>query len=96
MLNSSGYLCFITPTGWRGPGRYNDLWEFMSEKQILYIHVYSKKDSKRLFNIVSRFDVYIIQNKPNVKKTLVIYEFDKKHRMDLTNGKFYRTTHTKK
>ena len=46
MLNNSGYLCFITPTGWRGPGRYNDLWEFMSEKQILYIHVYSKKDSK--------------------------------------------------
>ena len=88
MLNSSGYLCFITPTGWRGPGRYNDLWEFMSEKQILYIHVYSKKDSKRLFNIVSRFDVYIIQNKPNVKKTLVIDEFDKKHRMDLTKWPF--------
>lgn len=88
MLKINGYLCFITPSGWRGPGRYSELWEFMSGKQIIYIHVYSTEDSKRLFNIVSRFDVYIIKNKPNSKKTLVVDEHDKKHRIDLTKWPF--------
>jgi hypothetical protein len=88
MLKEKGYLCFITPSGWRGPGRYSELWDMMSNKQILYIHVYTDMDAKRLFNILSRFDVYIIQNKPNSKKTLVIDEYDKKHRLDLKKFPF--------
>ena len=88
MLKERGFLCFITPSGWRGPGRYSELWDMMSEKQILYIHVYTDMDAKRLFNILSRFDVYIIQNKLNSKKTLVIDEHDKKHRLDLKKWPF--------
>ena len=88
MLIKGGHLCFITPCGWRGPGRYSELWDMMSGKQVVYIHVYTDMDAKRLFNVLSRFDVYIIQNKPNSKKTLVIDEHDKKHRLDLKKWPF--------
>lgn len=88
MLKKKGYLCFITPCGWRGPGRYNILWDFMSKKQIVYLHIFSKKDAQTIFNIVSRFDIYIIQNKPNTKKTIIVDDHFQTHKLNLKKWPF--------
>lgn len=88
MLKPKGFLCFITPSGWRGPGRYSVLWDMMSSKQIKYIHIFTKTQAQEIFNISSRFDIFVIQNKPNTTKTEVIDEYGKRHRLNLKTWPF--------
>lgn len=88
ILSKNGYLCFMTPSGWRSPGKYNKLWKFMCNKQIIYIHIFSKQQAKNIFNIMSRFDIYIIRNKENKKKTQIVDENNIKHAINLKKWPF--------
>jgi hypothetical protein len=83
VLNDSKYLCFITPSGWRRPD--NKLYTRMtSENQLLYLHIYSKKQGQQLFNVSQRVDLYIIQKNPKHKKTEIIDESGTKLEIDLS------------
>jgi len=88
ILNKNGYLCFINPAGWRGLGKFHKLWNILSNKQLLYLHIYSKKDGNRLFNVSSRFDLYVLQNKENTKPTDIIDELGEKHEIKVNEWPF--------
>ena len=78
LLKSNGFLVFIHPPPWRGLGQLHSIRNLFSDKQILYLHIFSKKDGKVYFGAGTRFDIYILQNTPNTKKTEVIDELGKK------------------
>ena len=83
-LNPDGYLCFINPAGWRGFGRQKYIWELLTQKQIIYLHIYGTKDGKKYFNAGTRFDIYVVQNKPVETETVVVDELyvNNKFRLD--------------
>jgi hypothetical protein len=59
MLASDGFLAFITPNSWRRPE--SKLYEIMTkEHQLLFLHIYGKKDGLEIFKAQTRFDCYII------------------------------------
>ncbi len=87
-LIHNGYLGFINPAGWRGLGRHHTLWNILSNKQILYLHIYGVKDGKTIFNIESRFDLYVLQNKENTKPTEVIDEIGENYFFELNKMSF--------
>ncbi len=88
ILEPKGYLGFINPAGWRGTGRSSYLWKFLTEKQILYLRIYSQQDGNKIFNATTRFDVYIVQNQPNSKPTEVIDQNGETHYLDLSAWPF--------
>ena len=89
VLSPAGLLVFITPSNWRGLGLSGSvLWPLLSRKQPLYIGIYGMKDGHKYFGVGSRFDAYIIQNKPNTKPTVVVDEHRERHRLDLTAWPF--------
>ena len=89
VLNKNQYLTLLHPAQWRGLGpEYHKIWDILSKKQLLYLHIFSKKDGNRLFNIGSRFDVYVLQNKENTKETEVIDELGVKHCLELNKMAF--------
>jgi len=88
-LNTNGYLGFINPAGWRGLSpNYRDLWNTMKNKQIVYLHILSKKDGMKYFNVGSRFDLYVLQNTDNTKPTEVIDELGDIHQFKLNDMPF--------
>lgn len=88
ILKYNGYLAFIHPANWRGLGRHYDLWLLLSSKQLLYIHIYGKKQGFEIFDVDSRFDLYVLQNKKNTKKTKIIDENGNIQMFDLLNMPF--------
>lgn len=89
ILTDNGYLTFINPSQWRGLGpEYHEIWNLLSERQIMYLHIFSKKQGKNLFNVGSRFDLYLLKNSNNTKNTEIIDELGNNHNMDLTKMSF--------
>ncbi len=88
ILEKNGYLSFINPPGWRGCGEHSSLWDFISHKQLMYLHIYNKKDSNKIFGVSSRFDLYIVQNKENTKPTEIIDELGKEHLIKVNEWAF--------
>lgn len=61
ILNPAGYLAFITPPKWRRPNV--DLFEIMAkDRHLVYLHIYTESDAKRIFHVSQRFDLYVIKN----------------------------------
>lgn len=87
-LKPNGYMGFIHPANWRGLGRYHHIWELLSKKQMLYLHIYGKKQGFAIFDINSRFDLYILQNRSNTKKTKIIDENGVKNDMNISDIPF--------
>jgi hypothetical protein len=88
ILAPDGYLGFITPAGWRGTGRASYLWKLLTQKQILYLRIYSQQDGQRLFNATTRFDVYVVRNSPNTQLTHVVDQKGEEHRLQLGEWPF--------
>ena len=88
ILAPDGYLGFITPAGWRGTGRTSYLWKILTQKQILYLRIYSQQDGHRLFNATTRFDVYMVRNSPNTQPTNVVDQKGEEHRLKLEEWPF--------
>ena len=85
----NGYLIFIHPAQWRGLGPdYHKIWDILSNKQLLYLRIYGKKDGKDIFKIGSRFDVYVLQNSDNTEPTEVVDELGELHYLKLKEWHF--------
>jgi len=87
-LKPTGYLGFINPAGWRGTGQLHHLWNTMTTKQLVYLHIYNVKDGIKNFNCGSRFDLYVLQNTNNTKPTEVIDELGDTHHFKLNEMPF--------
>jgi hypothetical protein len=57
----TGILAFLHPSRWRQPGHI--LHDIMFSKQFIYLSIHNKKDGKKEFKAITRFDYYILQNK---------------------------------
>lgn len=88
ILAPKGLLCFINPSNWRGLGELHYLWDRLTSLQILYLHIYGKKAGQQMFNVGSRFDLYVIENTNNTKPTKVIEEMEKEHQIQMKDWPF--------
>jgi hypothetical protein len=61
-LIPNGYLLFVTPSLWRQPE--HPLQTLMKSKQIIYLEIHDEKDGLKTFRCNTRYDIYLIQNKP--------------------------------
>lgn len=88
ILNENGYLAFIHPQNWRSPE--NKLWNILSNKQLLYIHIYSPETSKRLFGneVHTKVDLYILHNVPIHSSTIVVDQLENKYKLILNKFPF--------
>lgn len=84
IINLNGYLTFINPASWRGLGPgYHKIWDLLTKKQIIYLHIFGESKGQEFFKVRSRFDVYVLQNKPVFKETKIIDELGEKHKIRL-------------
>lgn len=83
IFNENGYLTFINPPGWRGLGANHKIWDLLTKKQIIYLHIFGESEGQEYFKVGSRFDVYVLQNKPVFKETDTIDELGDKHKFRL-------------
>jgi hypothetical protein len=81
-------LGFIHPANWRGLGQQHHLWNIMSKKQVLYLHIYGTKYGLKFFNVGSRFDLYVLQNKDNKQPTKIIDELGGEHSIRMNELSF--------
>jgi hypothetical protein len=87
LLIANGFLGFITPSGWRKPE--SELYNLMTkENQLIYLHIYSKKNGQKLFDVSQRVDLYIIQKHTPTRDTEIIDELDNKIELDVSKWKF--------
>jgi len=87
LLIKNGFLCFITPSGWRKPE--NKLYKLMThENQLVYLHIYGEKDGQKLFGVSQRVDLYIIEKHNPTKDTEIIDELDNKIELDVSKWNF--------
>ena len=68
-INLDGYLLFVNPSLWRQPE--HPLQKIMKSKQIIYLEIHDEKDGVKTFNCNTRYDVYLIQNKPYDSNTTI-------------------------
>lgn len=88
ILNENGYLAFIHPQNWRSPE--NKLWNILSNKQLLYIHIYSPEHSKKLFGneVHTKIDLYVLHNVPIHSSTNVVDQLGDKYELKLNKLPF--------
>jgi hypothetical protein len=83
----SGFLGFITPPPWRKPE--SDLYKLMTkDNQLLYLHIYNKKQGQTLFHVSQRVDLYVIEKTPKYKNTQIVDEQGEKIELDLSKWVF--------
>jgi hypothetical protein len=89
-LNVDGYLAFIHPPNWRSPDNKIKLWDVLTHKHFIYLHIYGALATKELFNVNTKVDLYVVQNSPlnNNNSTLVIDELGEKHHLKLQDFDF--------
>jgi hypothetical protein len=89
ILNENGYVAFIHPQTWRSPDNKTKLWDILTNKHIMYLHIYGADASKQLFNVNTKVDLYVLQNIPNKNmSTLIIDELGDKHTIHLNEFSF--------
>ena len=72
-LKPNGFLAFITPNSWRRPE--SKLYEIMTkENQLLFLHIYGKKDGLEIFKAQTRFDSYVIHHTPEQSYTTLLID----------------------
>jgi hypothetical protein len=73
ILNKSGHLCFVHPSGWRNPyGTFSKLWKKMSSKYIKYLSINDINEGLRVFGAATRFDFYCLCNEDPLNRKSTI------------------------
>ena len=93
IIKEKGFLCFLTPTGWRKPtntnSRYSNLLKIMTkENQMLYLEMHDLRDGKQTFDCGTRYDWYLIEKTPIYTLTRIIDEERKTYNIDLSIFEF--------
>lgn len=82
LLKEGGYLLFVHPALWRKPD--NKLRDEMFSKQIHYLSIHNKVEGNKLFGATTRFDYYLLENRPTYKNTRVMFEDKKEYDILIT------------
>jgi hypothetical protein len=87
-LKEKGFLCFITPSGWRKPE--NELYNLMTKQNHLkFLRIYGETESRHLLKVAQRVDSYIIiKDFQTNKKTKIIDEMGKTWNFDISRWQF--------
>jgi hypothetical protein len=84
ILKEDGFLAFIHPPNWRSPDNKIKLWNVLTHKHLIYLHIYGATATKELFHVNTKVDLYVVQNSPSNKSmTMVIDELGVKHNIKL-------------
>jgi hypothetical protein len=87
LIINGGFLGFITPPPWRKPE--SELYKLMTkDNQLIYLHIYNKKQGDELFHVSQRVDLYVIEKKQKYKNTEIIDEQGDKIELDLSKWAF--------
>lgn len=82
----TGMLCMVHPSLWR---QYDHrLFRLITGRQILYIEIHGVKDGMRVFQCATRYDFYVLINKPYSHVTKVRDELGEFHKIDLRTWSF--------
>jgi hypothetical protein len=76
LLKENGFLCMVTPPGWRKPitsrSPYSGMFEALTRDcQMRFLEMHTAQDGLKHMSAGTRFDLYVIQNKPCRTKTSV-------------------------
>ena len=93
LLSPSGFLLFVHPPGWRKPttesSKTNGLFKKLAiDRQIEYLEIHDKADGVKTFGVQTRYDWYLLENRPCHKKTVVKDETGKIQEIDLRQWSF--------
>lgn len=87
LLDSNGYLAFITPPAWRKPDA--ELYHTMTRDMHLhFLHIYGKRAGQQWFKVQQRFDLYVLGKQPSKTKTTIIDEKGETHHIQTEDWPF--------
>lgn len=85
-LSNYGYMVIVHPSLWRKPE--HKLWKILTDRQIQYLEIHNSKDGIKTFGVKTRYDWYVLCNRKQYKKTIVIDEKSKKFNINLRKLNF--------
>lgn len=85
-LEENGYLLYVHPQLWRKPE--HPCWERMKQYQIKELHIFSQKQSSKIFNVATQVDWYLLQKTSPYEKTLVYDIKGKNHAVYVADKPF--------
>jgi hypothetical protein len=85
-LSFDGYLLFVNPSLWRQPE--HPLQTLMKSKQIMYLEIHDEKDGLKTFRCNTRYDIYLIKNRPYEVNTTIKTQKGEIIDINLTNWDF--------
>lgn len=90
LLSYEGYLCFITPTGWRSPeGNYRKVYDLIKDHKLIYLNTNDLESGHRDFKVAICYDYYIVQNiNDNSYKTEINDIKGNRFKINLNNWNF--------
>lgn len=63
LLNPSGYLVFINPSGWRNiDGKFKNVQREILSRDLKYLEIHNTKDGFKTFYSGTRYDWYVLKN----------------------------------
>jgi hypothetical protein len=80
-LKQNGLLLFVHPALWRKPG--NSLGKQMFLNQIHQVTIHNKIEGGKVFGATTRYDCYLLERTPPVKKTKIVFEDKNVHEIML-------------
>jgi hypothetical protein len=69
LKSGTGYLCMVHPALWRQAG--HAMYQLLTSHQLLYVEIHHEKDGLQTFKCNTRYDWYVLQNRPYQSATLV-------------------------
>jgi hypothetical protein len=88
-LSINGYLLFVHPSGWRSPsGVFRDVFEKIMSKNLIYLNMNDFKKGRKVFNVGTNFDYYLVQNNNKKQPVEIVDIYDKKYTLDLSKWSF--------
>lgn len=73
VLVEGGHLCIIHPNGWRAPsGKFFKVQETLLKNNLKFLKLADFEEGRRIFNVGTSFDYYILSKEPYLNSTTVI------------------------
>jgi hypothetical protein len=88
LIKENGYLVAIHPSGWRGCLRTFPESLELKKRQIQYLEMHDEQDGIKTFGATTRYDWYVLRNRPRHQLTTVIDQSGTKVMLNLQEMPF--------